>query len=270
MVYDNWTVGGVVVPHVRAVSKDQSNRTIKLSCSALRENTSPNDPRSEIAMFEAMASDVVTNTQLMNGGSCLQTCNGDPVILSDGVDSWVAALERPQIDEGSVSFKRIDYELLLHYESFGRPITYTAMGTFDPDTPTEDDTIIPSDQGATKRYLAPFCGFDNILYYRYTNETNPEEMDCQVIGKMVITESRPVNKLNLYCSIASPVSGVSAFVEVSESPANTTQRVYLTPGRYEPLSFNLTNASVITITSDNNTTVSGRSVLIQWVEVTYE
>lgn len=190
MAYDNWTIGGVTVPHVRTVTNDQPSRTITLSCSALTENIESGEPRDEIALFEEMSCDVITNTQLMNGGSCLQVCNGDPVIVSDGVDAWVAALERPVINENKLSEKRIDYDLVIHYETVPRGITYTTSG--------DDETEEEIDEGTltSKRYYPPLKNISDVTnYWQYTSYTNDATGNYFQIGAMVINTTRNVSQV---------------------------------------------------------------------------
>ena len=174
--YKTWTIDGNSVPWVRSVQNDQKARTITLNCSAISSDGS--EPRDEIATFEALTCDVITNTQLMNGGSVLQVCNGEAIILSDGHDSWVAALEKVVINENKVSDKRIDYDLVLQYETVGSGVNYGIVGSDDPDVPVDETNVPDSTDLAYKTYYPSWCGFSNITYYRYTDGTNDDPVGC--------------------------------------------------------------------------------------------
>lgn len=246
MAYDNWTIGGVTVPHVRTVANDQSSRTITLSCSALTENVESGEPRDEIALFEEMSCDVITNTQLMNGGSCLQVCNGDPVIVSDGVNAWVAALERVAINENKISEKRIDYDLVIHYETVPRGITYTTTGTYDPEESADEEDELDTQTISSKIYTRPYCGFDNIEYYRFTDEST-NYPDCVKIGKMIITEERLVKQVVVTCYPISPNGNPT--LEVN----GTIQSLSLIDSVHNTLTYDLspTTDTITLITQDN-------------------
>lgn len=269
MAYDNWTVGGISVPHVRTVKNDKPNRTITLSCSALRENCSDGEPRSEIAMFEEMECDVITNTQLINGGSCLQTCNGDPVLVSDGVDTWVAALERVVVSENKISYKRIDYDLVIRYETQGRGISYATSGSTNPDESVNESNEPDDDSISMKRYYRGFCGRSNIEYYQFSDGTNPETPGCATIGKLIINETRKVKTVGISCATL----GVNknTWIEVNG------QRYELNSRDWNYITFTLTTPSeTITITKDNiadkdsDSFLNSNGVSILYIDLIYE
>lgn len=180
MVHETWVVGGITVPHVREASINQSECTITLSCSALNWNiVSPNtDVRDEIAAFEAIASEHVNNEKLLNGGTKLQVGNGEIITVTDGTDTYSrCALERIQINEDKVSTKRIDYELVIHYEL---------------DAP-----------GGSAVYTPDYREYSNIEYYCWTDkgsEFPTHFAQGNEIGWMEITETSNVVAVEVYGS----------------------------------------------------------------------
>lgn len=223
MVYDTFTVDGINIPHIRSYKIDKNNRTITLNCSALIENTTPLDVRTEIKQFEDIACDTINNTQLMNGGSCLEVCNCDPILVSDGVNAWVGALLQPVIDENKRSHKRIDYDLIILYETIGSGITFTSTGGYYDDegelVPGTDETETPdSDDVASKRYINTFCGISNIQFWPYTDLVTTSDC-CWVIGKMVITETRNVKQV----IIQGAAQFTPAWIEVNGQRQNWTK-----------------------------------------------
>jgi hypothetical protein len=130
MAYDAWTLGGITVPHVREVNNNTKEGIITLSCSALNTNilTGDTDVRDEIARFQALTSQYVNNDSLLNGGSKLQP-SGDIITVTDGTDTYTrCAVERVEIKENHKSVKRIDYDIIIHYQLTGKgaSIVYTA------------------------------------------------------------------------------------------------------------------------------------------------
>lgn len=269
MAYDNWTIGGVTVPHVRTVANDQSSRTITLSCSALTENVESGEPRDEIALFEEMSCDVITNTQLMNGGSCLQVCNGDPVIVSDGVNAWVAALERVAINENKISEKRIDYDLVIQYETIPRGITYTTTGTYDPEESADEEDEPDNTTIGVKRYYAGFCGVSNIEYYMFSDETNPTSPNCVRIGEIIITETRKVKTVKIACSIVG--SQKTTWIEVNGIRNNLSNSYWdLFTFSLSPTSYTITIQSKDNTADKTGTSWDSYGVNIQYIDVVYE
>ncbi len=85
MGYATWTIGTEVIPHVREANINTQEGTITLSCSALNWNieTGDDDPRDEIARFQALTSQYINNEPLLNGGN---TSTTNPYLM--GVQSY--------------------------------------------------------------------------------------------------------------------------------------------------------------------------------------
>lgn len=176
--YNNWVVGGITVPHVREVSHNTQEGIIELQCSAISENILPGDSdvRDEIAYFQALSSQFITNEPLLNGGSKLQIGTGQFIVVTDGNDSWnKCALGRIEIKEDSVSEKRIDYALKIHYEMEGAGAIY----------------IYLADKG--------YCGdFSNIVCYQASTKAGSVCTTCTNWGWLEITELADVARVELY------------------------------------------------------------------------
>jgi hypothetical protein len=181
MGYATWTISGEVVPHVREAKIDTTEGTITLSCSALNWNieTGDDDPRDEIARFQALSSQYINNEPLLNGGTKLQVGNGQIITVTDGTDTYTkCALEPVQIQEDHKSTKRIDYELIIHYELSG--------------------------SGGSYVYTPDYEEYSNIDYYFWYKPSTGEKAkwDGEVagteIGHMTITEAKNVRRVEVY------------------------------------------------------------------------
>jgi hypothetical protein len=121
MSRETWTLDTEPVPHVRSVKIAPPRvGTITLNCSALKENIAlgDSDVRDEIRRFEDMMSYGVTLTDLEQGGNDLQVKDGQIFSVTDGVDLYErCALQGIEINEDHRSSKRIDYDLILYYET---------------------------------------------------------------------------------------------------------------------------------------------------------
>ena len=269
--YTSWTISGYTVPWIRAVKNDQAARTITLACTAL--STDGSEPRDEIAVFEALTCDVVNNTQLMNGGSCLEVCNGDPVLVSDGHDTWVAALERVVINEGKISDRRIDYDLVIHYETTGDGMTYAMTGGNSTFTPSlySDAPDINDLRGAA--YMWPYCSYPSVLgtlvYNEFTDGTSSSNPNCSTIGKIVITQTRDVKTVIVE---GYSIKALPSYIEVNGQRQYWVHTQYdgSNPGQ-DLLTFTLdTPAKTVTIQSSTHVSGDGNGCMIASIRVMYE
>lgn len=180
MAYNNWSVGGVSVPHVRTMKNDVKSAKITLSCSALDFNilSGDTDPRDEIARFEALVCQYITNNTLLNGGTKLQIGSGDYITVTDGTDTWTkCALEEIQISEDKKSLTRIDYDLVISYEK-------------------------AATSGGSVVYVPPYNEYDNIDMYMSSDKAawDCAYNNCSEIGYMQIVEQTNVKRVEIYGS----------------------------------------------------------------------
>jgi len=260
MAYSVWVIGGVTVPHVREVTINPQEGKISLECSALNWNiVSPNtDVRDEIAQFEALSSQYITNDGLLNGGTKLQVGNGQIITATDGTNTYTkCALEPVEIKEDHKSTRRIDYTLNLHYELTG--------------------------SGGSYVYTPPYnkATYTNIEYYYYYDPGPPEvkaadtgALNGTEIGWMQITEAQNVKRVEIYgCGCDYPgskiyVNDVERIWHYGEIPG--------TPGLAtgsEKFTWDLTTPTdVITIktTKHDQAGVSNLGAWLQWIRVVFE
>ena len=194
--YDGWIVGGVTIPHVREVNINQKEKVITLSCSALKENilTGDDDPRDEIARLEALQSQFINNDPLLNNGTKLQIGPADHIItVTDDTNTWSrCALEEIEIREDNKSTKRIDYELVIHYQTEGT--------------------------GGVDVYTPDFDEYDEIDYYLYSDQTNPGspgENYGKELGYMVITSTSTIWKVEVLGTGDCATSSTDCWLEVN-------------------------------------------------------
>lgn len=262
MGYNTWTVGGVVLRHVREMENNQKDGVITLNCSALNWNLvgAETDPRDEIALVEALQSQYISNEPLFNGGSKLQVGNGQIISVTDGTDTWTkCALESITIKEDHKSTKRIDYDLIIHYELAGSGGSYVY-------TPNYDD-------------------YTNISYYMWTNKdpnTNPHDAYGNEIGWMQITETMNVKRVEVYGSACvNPtsnyldVNGQREYWTYTHDNGSPWTSCTLNQG-WEKLTFDLdTPTTTIVLQSPdhnlpNDTCATNLGCWLQWVKVYYE
>ena len=181
MGYATWTIGSEVIPHVREAKIDTTEGTITLSCSALNWNikTGDSDPRDEIARIQSLTSQYINNEPLLNGGTKLQVGGISQILtVTDGTDTYTrCALEPVQIQEDHKSTKRIDYELIIHYELSG--------------------------SGGSFVYTPDYTQYPNILYYMWTDLSNPATTHPAYgneLGHITITETKNVKRVEVYGS----------------------------------------------------------------------
>lgn len=256
MAYDTWQINSTTIPHVRMVENNTQEGIITLQCSALKENieTGDDDPRDEISRFQALTSQYINNTPLINGGSKLQIGNGEYVTLTDGVDTWSkCALSRVVINEDHSSDKRIDYTLIVYYEMEGNDGSY----------------IYLADGG--------YCGdFTNIVCYRDSTKAGSPCTGCTDFGWLEITETSNVRRVELYGTAYHSYTATPAWIECN------SDRQYWSynssgdlPVGFEKLVFDLdTPSSTITLQTSNHvspyTTTDGLGAWLQWIKVVYD
>lgn len=251
--YATWTVGGVTVPHVREVNKNQKEGIITLSCSALRDNllTGDDDPRDEIARFEALTSQYINNEPLLNGGTKLQIGNGQIITVTDSYDTWTrCALESVEIKEDNKSEKRIDYDLIIHYEL---------------DNP-----------GGSYVYTPSYDDYANIDYYYFYDPGPPEvktedtgDLNGTEIGWMQITETKNVSRVEVYgCGCELPatitvndVPQLWHYGEVSGTPFATGA---------EKLTWDLVTPTTVVTVKSFHTLAENHGSWPMWIRVIYE
>lgn len=304
MAYDEWTIGGYTPSWIVDVDYTPSNREFKINCIADTNRLSDADPRTEIEQFEALACDVISNTQLMSGGSVLQVCNGDPIMISDGVNAWVGALHRVDYKPDYTSKRWIPYTLHVAVETVGDGTNYIVDGG-DPTGAgaTDDDDIPDADNLGSKTYYRSFFNRSNITYYNFTDMTNSSFTPTyglksnysgwgDNVGYMQISETRNVKQVIIYGgAIITP-----AWIEVNgqrqnwiKSSPNSViwyaERNSIAPQTQdygnETLTFTITPSSTVTITTSNHieeiiasaasfTYTNNKGSYIDWVKVVYE
>jgi hypothetical protein len=259
--YETWSIGGVSVPHVQTVAHDPKEGIITLSCSALNWNQleGDTDPRDEIARFEALSTQYINNNKLLNGGSQLIIGNGQYVAVTDGTDTWdTCALERVNINEDNTSEKRIDYELIVHYE-------------------------LPQAE-VVSVYTPPFTNpaYTNMEYYYFYDPGPPEVKTADTgalngteLGWMQITETANVKRVEVYgCGCDVPgskiyVNGVEQIWHYGEDPSNP---VGLSTGT-EKFTWDLaTPTNIITIKTTIHTSSAGENygAWLQWIKLIFD
>lgn len=262
MGYATWTIGTEVIPHVREAKINTQEGTITLSCSALNWNieTGDDDPRDEIARIQALTSQYIHNEPLLNGGTKLQIGNGQIVTVTDGTDTYTrCALEPVQIQEDHKSTKRIDYDIIIHYQLTGTGGSYV--------------------------YSPSYYDYTNMEYYEWyylvgetwtkANATEASGAYGTEIGWMEITETLPVSKVELYGSACV----LPATVTVTNSVEGTQSWHYEhdnnTNQPFEQLTFTFPSDQDITTltiyTSGHDPDDDPNSgAWIKWIRVTYK
>ena len=260
MGYATWTMGGEVIPHVREANINTQEGTITLSCSALNWNieTGDDDPRDEIARIQALTSQYIHNDPLLNGGTKLQVGNGQILTVTDGTDTYTrCAVEPITIPEDNKSTKRIDYDVIIHYELVG--------------------------SGGSFVYTPDYREYNNIEFYMTTDKSDPGvAVYGEELGWMQITEPENVVKVEVYASACVGNDTYPSYLDV-----NGEQQLFhyshdqnfacnTLPFGFEKLTFNLaTPAKTITIQTANHvnpfdTCDNNRGAWLQWIRVFYE
>jgi hypothetical protein len=253
--YESWVVGGKTVPHVREVVKNPSEGKITLSCSALNWNelTGDDDPRDEIAYFEAMTSQYINNNPLLNGGTDLQIGNGQFITVTDGYTTWsTCALAEIEIKEDNASEKRIDYDLNIYYEIEGSGGSY----------------IYLADDGYSN-------DFTNMVCYQASTKAGSPCTTCTNFGWLEITETVNVRRVEIYGSAYRSYNAGLAWIECNGSRQywNYNAEGDLPVG-FEKLVWDITPGKTITLQTSNHvspfTTTDGLGCWLQWIKVIYE
>lgn len=179
MGYATWTIGSEVIPHVREANINTQEGTITLSCSALNWNieTGDDDPRDEIARIQSLTSQYIHNSPLLNGGTKLQVGGISQILtVTDGTDTYTrCALEPVQIQEDHKSTKRIDYDVIIHYELPG--------------------------SGGSFVYYPDYQDYSNIEFYMTTDKSDPGvSVYGEELGWMKITETRNIRRVETLAS----------------------------------------------------------------------
>lgn len=255
MAYDTWMINETPIPHVRSVEINPHEGIITLECSSIEENipTGDNDPRDEIAVFEELTSQYITNTPLLNGGSDLQIGNGKFVEVTDGMNTWdKCAINRIIIKEDNLSNKRIDYILEIYYEMIGGGGSY----------------IYLADKG--------YCGdFSNIVCYRDSTKAGSPCTNCTNWGWLEITETSNVKRVEIYGNAYRSYATDLAWIECN---GDTQYWSYNTEGDlpvgFEKLIWDITPAMVVTFQTSNHvspfTSTDGLGCWLQYIKVYYE
>jgi len=285
--YGEWDIGGHTPSHIESVDYDFNKRQITLHCVAFADETGE-DPRLEIQTFDDMACDVVSNTQLQGGGSSLQICNGDLTIATDGVLSWVAALEHPTMTEDSYAEGSIAYDMVLDIETLPRggvPNVAQPLPPDNTDVITPVTTPVPS-----FTYNQGLQNYSNIEYYQFTNKDQFYSADNfygSAFGWMKITEVSLVRQVQItgvtdYLPAWVDVNGVRLIWNVvgpNYDSAARTGHVQGDPWVSETLTFDLPTPSMeLTIQTSNyiwepdgtNTAANKHGTHIGTIKVVYK
>lgn len=212
MTYTIWNIGGLTPSWVEPDFKDdRKNRMLTLKCAAIFEEVGA-DPLTETNQFDAMASEDITNEQLLNGGSNLQVSPGGSIFevtrtSSDGnnTQTWPrCALEKVEVPEDSSYMEGeqgsvIEYELVIHYETSG--------------------------VGGSLVFTPDYSKYDEIEYYLFSDKTNPvdhgfvQNSDSPAYGNelgwMKITVPKNVRKVEVYGCGDCGTNGTDCWIEVN-------------------------------------------------------
>jgi len=173
-----WNIGGITPSSVTRAGYDLNKKQLNLICIANKENLNGSDPRTEINRFLEIASDGITNEELANGGTNLQTESGGGIIpITDGFRWWEGALNIPKFKEDKWANHQIEYELIL-------------------------DILITSG-GGSFTYLPLLTKYWNMVYYQYTDHdlTNlGNDLEGIELGDVTLYETRPVRKIMIWGS----------------------------------------------------------------------
>lgn len=253
MAYGDWVVGGVIPSWI--IEADYSGikeGTIILRCLAAKDFLDGEDPRLEIKVFEEMSCQAISNTMLLNGGSCIQVTGGEMIMVSDGVNTWDAALHPPRYLEGSGANKEIEFELEISIELTPR--------------------------GGSNYYVPNYRSYSNIVYHEWINsDGSTSDADPNVsgaygteLGYAKITELRNVKRVELYgsaCNLPASitVNGKTLNWHYCHDPGCT---VY----GFEKLTFDITPSKeiLITTTPHESDDTPNHGAWIQWIRMVYE
>lgn len=214
MAYDSWVIGGVTPKWIIDVdpAPNKTNGQFTLHCYADGPfDLSSADPRTEIALFEAMQCQAATNTPLLNGGTKLQIQNGDFITVTDGITTWTkAALVDVKYNPDLMSQVRMPFDLEIMVELPGPSGSYV--------------------------YTPDYSDYTNIDYY-FFYEAGPPEVKTKLsslpepyssvvgteIGHMTITETQNVKRVEVYgCGDLLPAyiecNGVRQYWHYGEDP----------------------------------------------------
>jgi hypothetical protein len=270
MAYHTWLIGGLTPSWVEPVFKDdRPNNTLTLKCAAIAEELDA-DPITEIEAFDALTSQYINNTPLLNGGTKLQVGNGEIITVTasnaaaTSTKTWTnCAIQRVIVDldnfydednDGSI----IEYELVIQYEAES------------PNT--------------VKVYTPPFTNplYTNMEYY-YLYDPGPPEVKTEdtsalngtELGWMQITETSNVKRVEVYgCGCDVPgskiyVNDVEQIWHYGEDPSNP---VGLSTGT-EKFTWDLdTPTNVITIKTTIHTLEAGENygAWLQWIKLIFD
>jgi hypothetical protein len=182
MAYGDWTIGGLVPCNIESVEKDpptpsNTDPTITFHCVADYDLLNA-DPRTEIALFDAMACQIINNDQLLNGGSKLQVQGGNIITIVEsaptGDITYTAAIESVKIIEDSMSDDAIWYDIVAHYETSGKSSSFV--------------------------YIPPYWSYSNMTYSNGTDGSNPSnsaEWAGNELGIINITETKKVREVQV-------------------------------------------------------------------------
>lgn len=177
MAYEEWVIGGLTPSCIIDVDKDYEKGIFTFSCIARRDLLGT-DPQTEIDSFNEIASGVINNLRLINGGTKLQVNNGDYITLTDGNETWErSALHKVKYNSDYVSGRWILFELVVEVELEGIGGSFT----YSPD----------------------YNEYNNIEYYFWTDKTERitgDNADGTEVGWMKIIEEQLVKKVEVYGS----------------------------------------------------------------------
>lgn len=173
-----WNIGGITPSKVTRASYDLNKKQFTLVCIANKEDLNGSDPRTEINRFIEIASDGITNEEIINGGTDLQIGEGGGIIpITDGFKWWEGALNIPKFKEDQWSNLQIEYQLVLD--------------------------IVISKGGGSFTYLPLWTNYWNMVYYQYTDHdlSNLNNVMAGIeLGEITLYETREVQKVNIWGS----------------------------------------------------------------------
>jgi hypothetical protein len=247
MSYDNWLIGGLTPSHIRYISYDKDKRTFTFNCVAKKDELDGADPRTEIDIWLGLASDVIGNDSLRNGGSNLQVCNTELITITDGVLSWTGSLLKPKWKEDNWSDIAIEYDLIVKIETDG-----------------ENGSFI---------YIGDFGSYPNIDYSRYTDSTDNDGVTDfglgDELGEIRIVEPLLVKKVIVYGSARNLPAWIECNGERKDWEVSCEGKEGDNSG-FQPLEwlFDIP-VSIITLATSPNTLVLNNGCYLQYIKVIY-
>ena len=245
MAYGEWNIGGITPGWVITADYTQiSQRKLTLQCLARVDGDT--DPRVEIAGLEALRCEGATNEALLGGGSCLQVLGGDKIQLTDGINSWTAALVDVGFVEETHAPQAIEFNLVFEVEIQPKGGSIIYMPHYGSYSNTE--------------YSSTYCnGVRGNLPPGHGALGNE-------VGYLKITEPRDVKRVEIFGN------GCDQPATITVNGSSRVWQYYHDTGPQgtQKFTFDLNpHTNIILITAEHEATCPNKGAWLQWVRVSY-